>query len=390
MTVAAVIVAAGAGLRAGGERPKQYQLLAGKPVIWWALKAFCDHPQISFVQPVIGENHQSLFDEAAAGLAVEPAVGGGSTRQDSCRIGIEALSTRSPDRVLIHDAARPFVSVGLIDGVIAGLDRHPAVVPGLPIRDTLKRTSEGLVAETVDRRNMWTAQTPQGFDYEQIRKAHREALSQGLTDFTDDAAVAAFVGLPVAMVMGADSNRKLTTMSDIEAADRMMRTRDYAELGDIRVGQGVDIHAFAPGDHVVLCGVRISHTRRLAGHSDADAPLHALTDAILGALGEGDIGTHFPPTDQRWKDAPSTLFLARALELLKARGGCVAHADLTILAEGPRIAPHIGAMKALLEPMLGIGGERIAIKATTTEQLGFIGRKEGLAAFATATIRLPG
>jgi len=292
--------------------------------------------------------------------------------------------------VLIHDAARPFVSTELIDGVIAGLDHHPAVVPGLPIRDTLKRISEGLVAETVDRRNMWTAQTPQGFDYEQIRKAHREALSQGLTDFTDDAAVAAFVGLPVAMVMGADSNRKLTTMSDIEAADRMMRTRDYAELGDIRVGQGVDIHAFAPGDHVVLCGVRISHTRRLAGHSDADAPLHALTDAILGALGEGDIGTHFPPTDQRWKDAPSTLFLARALELLKARGGRVAHADLTILAEGPRIAPHIGAMKALLEPMLGIDGERIAIKATTTEQLGFIGRKEGLAAFATATIRLPG
>jgi 2-C-methyl-D-erythritol 4-phosphate cytidylyltransferase/2-C-methyl-D-erythritol 2,4-cyclodiphosphate synthase len=292
--------------------------------------------------------------------------------------------------VLIHDAARPFVSTELIDGVIAGLDHHPAVVPGLPIRDTLKRTSEGLVAESVDRRNMWTAQTPQGFDYEQIRKAHREALSQGLTDFTDDAAVAAFVGLPVAMVMGADSNRKLTTMSDIEAADRMMRTRGYAELGDIRVGQGVDIHAFAPGDHVVLCGVRISHTRRLAGHSDADAPLHALTDAILGALGEGDIGTHFPPTDQRWKDAPSTLFLARALELLKARGGRVAHVDLTILAEGPRIAPHIGAMKALLEPMLGIDGERIAIKATTTEQLGFIGRKEGLAAFATATIRLPG
>jgi 2-C-methyl-D-erythritol 4-phosphate cytidylyltransferase/2-C-methyl-D-erythritol 2,4-cyclodiphosphate synthase len=350
MTVAAVIVAAGAGLRAGGERPKQYQDISGKPVIWWALKTFCDHALISFVQPVIGENHHELFETAAAGLTVEPAVIGGNTRQDSSRIGIEALAGRRPNRILIHDAARPFISGELISRVIAGLDSHPAVVPGLPISETLKRATEGLVAETVDRRNMWIAQTPQGFDYARIREAHRQAHEQGIGDFTDDAAVAAFAGMTVAMVMGSDDNRKLTTMPDLEAADRAMRARAFAGLGDIRTGQGIDVHAFAPGDHVMLCGVRIPHSHRLAGHSDADAALHALTDAILGAIGEGDIGTHFPPTDQRWKDAASTIFLARAIELVTARGGRVAHADLTVLCEEPRITPHIPAMKSLLEP----------------------------------------
>jgi 2-C-methyl-D-erythritol 4-phosphate cytidylyltransferase/2-C-methyl-D-erythritol 2,4-cyclodiphosphate synthase len=390
MTVAAVIVAAGFGLRAGGEQPKQYQSLSGKPVIWWALKAFCEHPLISFVQPVIGENHLHLFKAAVSDLALEPAVMGGNTRQDSCRIGIETLERRNPKRVLIHDAARPFVSADIIDRVVAGLDDHAAVVPGLPISETLKRTSEGVIAETVDRRNMWVAQTPQGFDYARILEAHRKALLQGINDFTDDAAVAAFAGMTVAMVMGAEDNRKLTTMQDLEGADRAMRARQFAGLGDIRTGQGIDIHAFAPGDHIVLCGVPIPHTHRLAGHSDADAALHALTDAILGAIGEADIGTHFPPTDQRWKDAPSTIFVSRAMELLAARGGRVAHADLTILCEEPRIAPRIGAMKAILGPLLGIASERIAIKATTTEGLGFIGQKEGLAAFATVTVRLPG
>jgi 2-C-methyl-D-erythritol 4-phosphate cytidylyltransferase/2-C-methyl-D-erythritol 2,4-cyclodiphosphate synthase len=390
MTVAAVIVAAGAGLRAGGDRPKQYQTVAGKPVIWWALKAFCDHPLISLVQPVIGENHQDLFDAATAGLAIERAVGGGSTRQESCRIGIEAAEALDPDRVLIHDAARPFVSADLITRVVIELDNHRAVVPGLPIIETLKRASEGLVAETVDRRNMWIAQTPQGFDYAAIRAAHRKAHGQGISDFTDDAAVAAFAGIPVAMIMGADDNRKLTTNADIEAADRAMHARTFAGLGDIRTGQGVDVHAFAPGDHVTLCGLRIPHTQRLLGHSDADAALHALTDAILGAIGESDIGTHFPPGNERWKDAPSTIFVSRAIELLAVRGGRVAHADLTILCEEPRIAPHIPAMKSLLAPLLGISGDRIAIKATTTERLGFIGRKEGIAALATVTVRLPG
>jgi 2-C-methyl-D-erythritol 4-phosphate cytidylyltransferase/2-C-methyl-D-erythritol 2,4-cyclodiphosphate synthase len=345
MTVAAVIVAAGFGLRAGGERPKQYQSLAGKPVIWWALKAFCEHPMVSFVLPVIGEDHLHFFKEAASGLPTEPPVCGGNTRQESCRIGIEALEQRSPARVLIHDAARPFVSGEVIDRVIAGLDRHAAVVPGLPISETLKRAQEGVVAETVDRRNMWIAQTPQGFEYSGIRGAHRKALAQGITDFTDDAAVAAFAGIPVAMVMGAEDNRKLTTIQDLAQADEAMRAREFDRLSDVRTGQGIDVHAFAPGDHVVLCGVRIPHTHRLAGHSDADAALHALTDAILGAIGEADIGTHFPPTDQRWKDASSTIFLRRAMELLTARGGMVAHADLTILCEEPRIAPYIGEMK---------------------------------------------
>ena len=390
MNVVAVIVAAGAGLRAGGERPKQYQDIGGKPVIWWALKAFCDHPLISFVQPVIGDNHHEFFSSVTAGLPLEPAVVGGARRQESCRIGIEAAAARNPGHILIHDAARPFVPAELISRVMAGLDHHPAVVPGLPISETLKRAPEGVIAETVDRRNMWLAQTPQGFDYARIREAHRKAQHEGLGDFTDDAAVAAFAGMTVSMVMGADENRKLTTMSDLEAADRMMRSREFAGLGDIRTGQGIDVHPFAPGDHVMLCGLRIPHTQRLAGHSDADAALHALTDAILGSIGENDIGSHFPPTDQRWKDAPSAIFVNRAIELLAARGGRIAHVDITILCEEPRIAPHIPAMKTLLASLLATSNDRIAIKATTSERLGFIGRKEGLAAFATVTARLPG
>jgi 2-C-methyl-D-erythritol 4-phosphate cytidylyltransferase / 2-C-methyl-D-erythritol 2,4-cyclodiphosphate synthase len=387
MTVAAVIVAAGSGLRAGGERPKQYQLIGGRPVLWWTLKAFCGHPRVEIVQAVIAEAHKQLFEEASAGLPVR-AVVGGSSRQESCRAGIEALELDGTDHVLVHDAARPFVSSDLIDRVITGLSQQPAVVPGLPIAETLKRAPEGLVAETVDRRNMWVAQTPQGFDYRKILDAYRKAPPGA--EFTDDAAVAAFGGLPVMMVMGSEANRKLTTASDIADANLAIRASEYARLGDIRTGQGFDVHAFGPGDYVTLAGVRIPHTRSLAGHSDADAPLHALTDALLGAIGENDIGTHFPPSDSKWKNAASTIFLEKAVELIKARGGRVAHVDLTILCEAPRISPHVTEMKSILGRLLGIEADRIGIKATTMEKLGFIGRNEGIAALATATVRLPG
>lgn len=389
MKVAAVIVAGGSGLRAGGEKPKQYQPIGGRPVIWWTLKAFAEHPGISHVQPVIAAGHEAMFAEAAAGLAVEAPVTGGATRQESCRIGIEAAARHHPDKVLIHDAARPFASRDLISHVIAWLDRHPGIVPALPVADTLKYAPGGLVQRTVERAGMWAAQTPQGFDFKAILAAHRAAVTEGASDLTDDAAVAERAGIEVAIIPGRSENRKITSAEDLERADRFVMEQSLARLPDVRVGQGIDIHAFAPGDAVTLCGVRIPHSLRLKGHSDADAALHALTDAILGGLGEADIGTHFPPSDPQWKDAASARFVEFAVRQVERRGGMIANVDVTILAEAPRIAPHIGAMKAALGPLLKLSPDRIAIKATTTEKLGAIGRGEGIAAFASATLRLP-
>ncbi|MBI2719774.1 MAG: bifunctional 2-C-methyl-D-erythritol 4-phosphate cytidylyltransferase/2-C-methyl-D-erythritol 2,4-cyclodiphosphate synthase [Rhizobiales bacterium] len=389
MTVAAVIVAGGSGLRAGGETPKQYQTIGGRPVLWWTLKAFAEHPGIARVQTVIGEGHEAMFAAATEGLTVEPAVTGGATRQDSCRAGLEAVARHQPEKVLIHDAARPFASRDLISHVIAWLDRHRAVVPGLPVAETLKLAPGGIVTATVDRSGLWTAQTPQGFGFEAILTAHRAAHAAGVTNLTDDAAVAERLGIEIAMIPGRVENRKLTTAEDIETADRAMMAARLDHLPDIRVGQGIDVHPFAEGNGVTLCGVSIPHDRSLAGHSDADVAMHALTDAIFGAIGDGDIGVHFPPTDRRWKGAASAIFLAKAVELVHRRSGLIANADLTILAEAPRIAPHIAAMKAVLAPLLGIAAERIAIKATTAEKLGAIGRGEGIVAFATAMVRLP-
>jgi 2-C-methyl-D-erythritol 4-phosphate cytidylyltransferase/2-C-methyl-D-erythritol 2,4-cyclodiphosphate synthase len=389
MTVAAVIVAGGSGLRAGGEKPKQYQLIGGKPVIWWTLKAFLDHPGVTHVQPVIGEGHEALFAEAAKGLTLPEPVIGGVTRQDSCRFGVEALVHQSPQKVLIHDAARPFVSRDLISHVIAWLERYPAVIPGMPVAETLKLAPGGIVSRTVDRAGMWTAQTPQGFAFETILSAHRKAATETAANLTDDAAVAEHAGIAISMIPGRLENRKLTTAEDIDTANRQMTGKQMNTMPDIRVGQGIDIHPFAPGTAVILCGVSIPYDKKLQGHSDADAALHALTDAILGAIGEGDIGTHFPPSDPQWKDAASSVFLQRAVALLHGRGGLVGNVDITILAEAPRIGPHVPAMKQCLAPLLHIEPDRIAIKATTTEQLGAIGRKEGIMAFATATVRLP-
>ena len=389
MTVAAVIVAGGSGLRAGGEKPKQYQLIGGKPVIWWTLKAFLDHPGIAHVQAVIGEGHEEMFAESTEGLAIAPPVAGGATRQDSCRMGVEAVAAHNPTKVLIHDAARPFASRELISHVIAWLERYGAVIPGLPVAETLKLAPGGIVSRTVDRNGMWTAQTPQGFAYDAIRKAHRDAYAEKSANLTDDASVAERAGIAIAMIPGRIENRKITTAEDITLADSAMMAKTFAALPDIRVGQGIDVHPFEKGSGVVLCGVTIPHDRKLKGHSDTDAAMHALTDAILGSIGEGDIGVHFPPSDPQWKGASSRIFLARAMQLLAARGGIVANADLTILAEVPKISPHIAEMKARLAPLLHVEAGRIAIKATTTEKLGAIGRKEGIMAFATVTVRLP-
>ena len=389
MTVAAVIVAGGSGLRAGGEKPKQYQLIGGMPVIWWTCRAFLDHPAIDHVQAVIGEGHEKMFAESTAGLKMPLPVIGGSTRQESCRIGIEAVERHGPRKVLIHDAARPFVSESLIADVITWLDRFPAVVPGMPVAETLKFAPGGLVSRTVDRSGIWAAQTPQGFGYDQILAAYRKAEAERTQGLTDDASVAEHAGIAISMIPGQTENRKLTTHEDIVIADRDMMGRQLQNLPDIRVGQGIDVHPFEPGEAVTLCGVAIPYSQRLKGHSDADVAMHALTDAILGTIGEGDIGVHFPPSDPQWKGAPSRIFLARAVELLQAKGGLIANADITILAEAPKIAPHVAAMKAFLSPLLHIDPARIAVKATTMEKLGAIGRKEGIMAYATVTVRLP-
>lgn len=389
MTVAAVIVAGGSGLRAGGERPKQYQVIGGKPVIWWTCRAFLDHPAIDHVQAVIGAGHEDMFSAATQGLDIGPPVIGGATRQESCRIGIEAVERHRPAKVLIHDAARPFATPDLIGDVVGWLDRFPAVVPGLPVADTLKFAPGGIVSRTVDRAAIWSAQTPQGFHYGGILAAYRKAEAEKTKNLTDDASVAEQAGIAIAMISGRLENRKLTTAEDIRIADRDMTASQYQSLPDIRVGQGVDIHPFSAGSVVTLCGIAIPHSQGLKGHSDADAAMHALTDAILGAIGEGDIGVHFPPSDPQWKGAASKIFLAKAMTLLEKKGGCLANADITILAEVPKIAPHVYEMKEFLSPLLRLDPGRIAIKATTTERLGAIGRKEGIMAFATVTVRLP-
>jgi len=389
MTVAAVIVAGGSGLRAGGERPKQYQVIGGKPVIWWTCRAFLDHPAIDHVQAVIGAGHEDMFSAATQGLDIGPPVIGGATRQESCRIGIEAVERHRPAKVLIHDAARPFATPDLIGDVVGWLDRFPAVVPGLPVADTLKFAPGGIVSRTVDRAAIWSAQTPQGFHYDGILAAYRKAEAEKTKNLTDDASVAEQAGIAIAMISGRLENRKLTTAEDIRIADRDMTASQYQSLPDIRVGQGVDIHPFSAGSVVTLCGIAIPHSRGLKGHFDADAAMHALTDAILGAIGEGDIGVHFPPSDPQWKGAASKIFLAKAMTLLEKKGGCLANADITILAEVPKIAPHVSEMKEFLSPLLRLDPGRIAIKATTTERLGAIGRKEGIMAFATVTVRLP-
>lgn len=385
-TVAAIVVAAGRGLRAGGGIPKQYRALAGEPVIRPSLAAFARHPQIAGVQPVIHAEDLAMFEAAAAGLALLPAVMGGATRQASVRAGLEALQGLGPDIVLVHDAARPFASPALISEAIAAARRTGAAVPALPIADTVKTIDdEGRITGTVDRNRLRVVQTPQAFKYSAILLAHRQAAASGKNDFSDDAALAEWAGLPVVVFGGEQANVKLTTAEDFARAEAAAA---FA-LSDIRTGGGFDVHAFADGDHMMLGGVRIAHTHALTGHSDADVALHALTDAILGALADGDIGQHFPPNDPQWRGASSDRFLAYAAERVRARQGRIAHLDLTIVCEAPRIGPHRDAMRSRIATIVGLPVERVAVKATTSEKLGFTGRAEGIAALATATIRLP-
>jgi 2-C-methyl-D-erythritol 4-phosphate cytidylyltransferase / 2-C-methyl-D-erythritol 2,4-cyclodiphosphate synthase len=385
--VAAVIVAAGRGYRAGGDMPKQYRALAGEPVIRPTLAAFVGHPQIDAVQPVIHADDRAIFQAATAGLQrLLPPVPGGATRQASVRAGLEALRTAAPDLVLIHDAARPFLSGDLISRAIAAATEHGAAVPAIAVTDTVKAVDErNMVSETLDRSRLRTVQTPQAFAYDVIVALHDRAAAAGRNDFTDDAALAEWAGRAVNVFAGEAGNVKLTTNEDFERAEALR----MAALGDVRTGSGFDVHAFGDGDHIMLAGVRIPHNRGVTGHSDADVALHALVDAILGALADGDIGVHFPPSDPQWRGASSDRFLAFACERVRARAGMIAHLDVTIVCEAPRVGPHRDAMRARIASIAGVPIERVAIKATTSEKMGFTGRAEGIVAMATATIRLP-
>ena len=384
----ALIVAAGSGQRFGAERPKQYLDLAGRPILRRTVEAFLRHPQVSEVRVVINPAFRDLYETAVAGLGLPEPVAGGASRQDSVRNGLETLAESAPDLVLIHDAARPLIDEATISAVIAALDTQPAAVAAVPVADTLKRGRDGLVADTVDRSGLWRAQTPQGFRFPDILAAHRAAA--GL-ELTDDAAVAERAGLPVALVPAKEENFKVTTPDDLtRAASTLSGRAPHADLSDIRTGMGFDVHRFADGDHVTLCGVRVPHTQTLEGHSDADVGLHALTDAILGALCAGDIGSHFPPSDPQWRGADSARFLRHAADLVAERGGRIAHVDVTIICERPKVGPHREAMTARIAEILGMDAGRVSVKATTTEKLGFTGRGEGIAAQAVATVRLPG
>ena len=380
----ALIVAAGRGERArtlDPGLPKQYWALAGRPVIRWAAEIFADHPRISGVQVVIADKDRQHYEAATLGLKLRPPVIGGATRQHSVRHGLEALSETTTQNVLIHDGARPFVSPALITRVIDALGAADAAAPMLPVADTLRRrTAEGFRVEP--REDLLRAQTPQGFRFSSILTAHRVFAE---TNATDDFALAERAGLSLQVVPGEEMNLKLTTPDDFALAERIAS----ASLFDVRTGSGFDVHRFAAGDHLWLCGVRVPHSFGLEGHSDADCGLHALTDAILGGIGAADIGAHFPPTDERWRGAPSHVFLAHAASLVRDKGGVIAHVDVTLICERPKIAPHREAMRARIAEILGLEIDRVSVKATTTEGLGFAGRREGLAAQAVATIRLP-
>jgi len=385
-SIAAVIVAAGRGHRAGGDLPKQYRHLAGEPVIRPTLAAFLAHPQIAAVQPVIHPDDAKLFAAAAAGLRALPPVHGGATRQASVRAGLEALDGSAPDIVLIHDAARPFLTGDLISRAIIAGKAHGAAVPAVAVADTVKKIDEqDMVTETLDRSRLRMVQTPKAFAFGLIVEAHRRAAAAELDDFSDDAALAEWAGHRVNVFAGETANVKLTTDDDFTGAEIVRG----AALADVRTGNGFDVHAFGDGDHVMLGGVRIPHTRGLTGHSDADVALHALVDAILGALADGDIGMHFPPSDPQWRGAASERFLAFACERVRARSGVIAHLDVTIVCEAPRVAPHRDAIRARIAAIAGIPVTRVAVKATTSEKLGFTGRSEGMVAMATATVRLP-
>lgn len=390
-------MAAGRGSRMMTETdssPKQYRDLVGKSVLQRTCEQFIANPRIDRVLCVIHADDGDLFQTATARLdstKLLPPVTGGAERQESVRLGLEALADMNPDYVLIHDGVRPFVSQEVILRVLDHLDSdHPAILPAVKVSDTLKtRGATGHIEGTVDRSKIWAAQTPQGFAFETILNAHRTALATDQHHFTDDTALMEHNDVPVLIVEGDGANIKLTTPQDMELGRKQLRMEATHMLSDIRTGTGYDVHAFEEGDAVILGGVEIPHSRKLKGHSDADVVLHAITDALFGALADGDIGSHFPPSDPKWKGAASDQFLVYAVDRLKARGGKLAHVDVTVVCERPKIGPHRDSMRERISQICSLPVDRVAVKATTSERLGFTGREEGIAALSTVTIRLP-
>jgi 2-C-methyl-D-erythritol 4-phosphate cytidylyltransferase/2-C-methyl-D-erythritol 2,4-cyclodiphosphate synthase len=383
--VTALIVAAGRGSRFGGPLPKQYALLDGQPVLRRTIAAFRATPAVGRILVVIGAEDDARYEAATRGLGLPAPVPGGTSRQQSVLHGLEALAAAAPEFVAIHDAARPFVRPADIDACLAAAsaDGIDGAILGIPLADTLKRVGAGqTITETVPRSDLWRAQTPQVFRFAPLLAAHRAAAllaADEATALTDDAAVAERAGLKLVMVAGSEDNRKITTTADLALPHMETRT-----------AFGFDVHGFAPGNAVMLGGVAIPHGQTLAGHSDADVALHALTDAVLGTIGAGDIGKHFPPSDPQWRGASSDRFLRHAVDLVTARGGRIVHLDVTIVCEAPKVGPHRDAMVRSIAAIAGVAPGRVSVKATTTEGLGFTGRREGIAAQAIATVELPG
>lgn len=389
---AVIIVAAGRGERMGDNisaGPKQYRSLGRNSVLQETIGKFAAHPDVDQVQVVIHRDDAALYQESVHPhpKLLEPVTGGPS-RQQSCRLGLEALASKiNVSKVLIHDAARPFVSSETISAVLDAIESGKCALPCHPIVESVKRVSpQGLVEKTVDRDGLFIAQTPQGFRYSEISAAHQHARDNNIDNLPDDAAVAEFSGMKVEAVEVSRDNMKITTKDDLELARSKLSAENNVLYSDVRTGNGYDIHRLGPGDAVILCGVQIPHTGKLLGHSDADVGLHALTDAILATIGAGDIGSHFPPTDPKWKGAASEQFLAHALKLVDDRGGRLNHLDVTLICELPKIGPHREAMRARIAAICDLDVSRISVKATTNEAIGAVGRHEGIAALATATV----
>lgn len=379
MTIAALIVAAGKGDRAGGAVPKQYATLGGKALLTHSVDAFLAHPATGAVVLVIGEGQEQLAREALGARPLSGIVTGGAQRQDSVRAGLEALAGQGVTKVLIHDAARPFLSADVIDRLIAELDRADGALPALPVVDTLARGGE-MLGDVVDRAGLLRIQTPQAFRYDAIMTSHAD-WKGGIV--TDDAQMARAAGYEIMIVPGDPALEKITIAADFAAAEQRL-----AASRSVRTGMGFDVHRLEAAKPLWLCGLKVEHEYGLAGHSDADVALHAVVDALLGAIGEGDIGSHFPPSDPKWKGADSALFVAHARDLVAVRGGTIDHVDLTIICEAPRIGPLRETMRARLAELLNIDIGRTSVKATTTEGLGLTGRREGIAAQAIATVRI--
>jgi 2-C-methyl-D-erythritol 4-phosphate cytidylyltransferase/2-C-methyl-D-erythritol 2,4-cyclodiphosphate synthase len=392
--LAILVVAAGRGTRVGGDQPKQYRPLLGIPLLTRTLSNLSSAAPDAHLRAVIHPDDRAAYSAALGQLPeggaqwAEPAIGG-ATRQQSVRNGLEALAAEGISQeaiVLVHDAARPFLTSELVTRAVETARSHGAAVPGLPLTDTVKQVApSGRIHGSPDRVSLRTVQTPQAFRFDVLLAAHRQAADAGEYDLTDDAAVVERAGHAVYVFEGERENIKLTTAEDFTRAE----ARLLGDLADVRCGQGFDVHAFGSGDHIWLGGLKVPHDRGLEGHSDADVLAHAITDAILGALADGDIGAHFPPSDPQWKGAASSVFLADAVKRVKRRGGLLAHVDATIICEHPKIGPHRDAIRQNLATVMGIAVSRVALKATTSERLGFTGRGEGIAALATATLRLP-